>query len=335
MIESVKIAVDAMGGDNSPRKIIEGIIHNHEFKNKDNFYKIFGDKSEILNLLNNKIDKKFYEIVHTSEKVKSTDTPLEAAKRGKKTSMWLAVESVKKKETDIVISAGNTGALLVIAKLNLKMIENIDKPALSALWPNKVGMSVVLDLGANIECSSKNLVDFSIMGASLYKSLYRNQVPNVALLNIGSEELKGNEVIKETFQKLNDKKSNDFRFHGYIEGNQLMHGDVNVIVSDGFTGNVALKTAEGTANFITDELKKVLGGSIIGKISSLLNISNLKKFKKRLDPRLYNGAIFIGLDNPVVKSHGGTDYIGFSNSLDVCNRIIKGNLINKIKDNIK
>ena len=249
--------------------------------------------------------------------------------------MWLAVESVKKKETDIVISAGNTGALLVIAKLNLKMIENIDKPALSALWPNKIGMSVVLDLGANIECSSKNLIDFSLMGASLYKSLYPTLAPKVALLNIGSEELKGNEIIKDTFQKLNEKKSNNFSFHGYIEGNQLMNGEVNVIVTDGFTGNVALKTAEGTANFITGELKKVLGGSIIGKISSFLNISNLKKFKKRLDPRLYNGAIFIGLDSPVVKSHGGTDHIGFSNSLDVCNRIIKGNLIDKIKDNIK
>ena len=195
-------------------------------------------------------------------------------------------------------------------------------------------MSVVLDLGANIECSAKNLVDFSIMGASLYKSLYPTDVPNVALLNIGSEELKGNEIIKETFQILNEKKFKTFNFSGYIEGNELMNGEVNVIISDGFTGNVALKTAEGTANFIISELKQALSGSILGKISSLLNMSNLKKFKKRLDPRLYNGAIFIGLDAPVVKSHGGTDFIGFSNSLDVCNRIVKGNLIKKINENI-
>merc|ERR1711991_430949 len=174
----------------------------------------------------------------------------------------------------------------------------------------------------------------SIMGASLYKSLYPKDTPNVALLNIGSEELKGNEIIKETFQILNEKKNQNFNFSGYIEGNELMNGDVNVIVSDGFTGNVALKTAEGTANFITCEFKKALTGNMIGKISSFLNISNLKRFKERLDPRLYNGAIFIGLDSPVVKSHGGTDYIGFANSLDVCNRIIKGNLINKIKKNI-
>ena len=333
MSDLIKIAIDAMGGDDSPKKIIEGIILNHN-KSKENFFLIFGNENEIIKHLKNKIDKKFYKIIHTDSLVKSTDSPLEGAKRGKNTSMWLAIESVKKKEADIVISAGNTGALLVIAKLNLKMIENIDKPALSALWPNKKGMSVVLDLGANIDCSSKNLVDFSIMGASLYKSLYPNDKPNVALLNIGSEELKGNDIIKETFQLLNEKKSNDFNFSGYIEGNQLMNGEVNVIVSDGFTGNVALKTAEGTANFITSELKQALTGNLIGKISSLLNFFNLKKFKKRLDPRLYNGAIFIGLDSPVVKSHGGTDFIGFANSLDVCNKIVKGDLIKKIKYNI-
>ena len=333
MSDMIKIAVDAMGGDGSPKKVIDGIIHNH-ISNDGIFYKIFGDKEKIVQLINEKIDKEFYEIIHTKNVVKSTDSPLEGAKRGKDTSMWLAIESVKKKEADIVVSAGNTGALLVISKLNLKMIENIDKPALSALWPNKKSMSVVLDLGANIECSSKNLLDFSIMGASLYKSLYPNDKPNVGILNIGSEEFKGNEVIKETYQILNDKKSNNYDFAGYIEGNHLMDGEINVIVSDGFTGNVALKTAEGTANFITSELKNAMTGSIIGKISSFLNISNLKKFKKRLDPRLYNGAIFIGLDSPVVKSHGGTDYIGFSNSLDVCNRIIKGNLIEKIKQNI-
>ena len=333
MTDLIKIAVAAMGGDNSPNKIIEGIILNHK-SNKNLFYKIFGDENKISTLIKNKINKDFFEIIHTTDVVKSTDSPLEGAKRGKNTSMWLAIDSVKKKEAHIVVSAGNTGALLVISKLNLKMIENIDKPALSALWPNRKGMSVVLDLGANIECSSKNLLDFSIMGSSLFTSLYPGIKPSVGLLNIGSEEIKGNETIKETYQTLNDKKSDNYNFSGYIEGNHLMDGNVNVIVSDGFTGNVALKTAEGTANFITDELKKAMTGSLIGKISSLLNISNLNKFKKRLDPRLYNGAIFIGLDSPVVKSHGGTDYIGFSNSLDVCHRIIKGNLIEKIKQNI-
>ena len=333
MSNFVKIAVDAMGGDNSPKKIIDGIIYNHK-KNKDTFFKIFGEKKQIEEIIDKKINRDFYEIIHTENFVLSSDSPLEAAKKGKNTSMWLAIESVKKKDTDIVISAGNTGALLVIAKLNLKMIENIDKPALSALWPNKNGMSVVLDLGANIECSSKNLFDFSIMGASLYTSLYPKEKPNIGLLNIGSEELKGNEIIKETFKILNNKESINYNFAGYIEGNQIMDGDINVIISDGFTGNIALKTAEGTANFIVKELKKTMTKSILGKISAALNYVNLNKFKKRLDPRLYNGAIFLGLDSPVVKSHGGTDYIGFSNSLDVCYKIVKGNLIEKIKKNI-
>ena len=333
MSKIIKIAVDAMGGDNSPKKIIDGINHHYK-SNANTFYKIFGDKEKIQNYINDQLPPSSFEIIHTKDMVKGTDSPLEGAKRGKNTSMWLAIQSVKEKKSDIVISAGNTGALLVISKLNLKMIENIDKPALSALWPNKKNMSVVLDLGANIECSPKNLIDFSIMGSSLFKSLYPDDTARVALLNIGSEELKGNEIIKETYQQLNQRNNIGFEFKGYIEGNQLMNGDVNVIVADGFTGNVALKTAEGTANFITSELKKAMTGNIIGKISSLLNISNLKKFKARLDPRLYNGAIFIGLDSPVIKSHGGTDYIGFSNSLSVCTRIVSGNLIEKIRNNI-
>jgi glycerol-3-phosphate acyltransferase PlsX len=333
MNKIIKIAVDAMGGDGSPKKIIDGIIH-HFKNNKNSFYQIFGDKDKILPHIKSDLSDTSFEIIHTADIVKGTDSPLEGAKRGKNTSMWLAIQSVKDKKSDVVISAGNTGALLVISKLNLKMIENIDKPALSALWPNKKGMSVVLDLGANIECSPKNLIDFSIMGSSLFRSLYPHDNAKVALLNIGSEELKGNEIIKETYQQLNQRQNQDFEFKGYIEGNQLMNGDVNVIVADGFTGNVALKTAEGTASFITSELKKAMTGSIIGKISSLLNISNLKKFKARLDPRLYNGAIFIGLDHPVIKSHGGTDYIGFSNSLSACTKTVSGDLIEKIRNDI-
>ena len=334
MKNPIIIAIDAMGGDDSPNKVIEGIgIHSKQTANVN--YKIFGNEILIKPLIEKyNLPKDRINIIHTDKKVIGEDSALSAAKKGKETSLWLAIESLKHDEAHAIVSAGNTGALFLISKLNLKMIENIDKPALSALWPNKRGMSVVLDLGANIECSSKNLLDFSIMGASLYTSLYPYDKPNVALLNIGSEELKGNETIKETYQLLNEKKSDNYNFAGYIEGNHLMDGDVNVIVSDGFTGNVALKTAEGTANFITGELKNAMMGTFIGKISSLLNFSNLKKFKKRLDPRLYNGAIFIGLDSPVVKSHGGTDYIGFSNSLDVCHRIVKGNLIEKIKQNI-
>ena len=205
MSKVVTIAVDSMGGDGSPKKVIDGIA-NH-YKNTQNiFYQIFGDKDQIENSIPKSLNKNAFEIFHTKNFIKETDTPLEAAKRGKDTSMWLSIDSVKNKKADIIISAGNTGALLVIAKLNLKMIENIDKPALSALWPNKQGMSVVLDLGANIECNDKNLIDFAIMGASLFKSLYPNEKAKVALLNIGSEEIKGKEVIKNTYQKFTKRE---------------------------------------------------------------------------------------------------------------------------------
>ena len=333
MSKLITIAVDAMGGDSSPKKIIDGIAHHFD-KNRNSFYQIFGDKNQINKFIPRSLSNDCYEIIHTNEVVKGDDTPLGAAKRGKNTSMWLAVESVKVKKADIVISAGNTGALLVIAKLNLKMIENIDKPALAGLWPNKNGTNIVLDLGASIDCSEKNLVDFGIMGSALFKALFPNEESKVAILNIGSEEIKGHEILKKAYEILNSNNNFNLKFNGYIEGNEIMDGISNVIITDGFTGNVALKTAEGTANFITNELKKTMTNSFVGKLSMLLNMNNLKKFKKRLDPRLYNGAIFIGLDSPVVKSHGGTDYIGFSNSLSVCDRVIRGNLIEKIKQNI-
>ena len=334
MTKPIIIAVDAMGGDNAPQKVLDGIELHHN-KTENIFYNIFGNKEYINSILKHKkINTNNFEIIHTDKKIMGEDSALTAAKRGKDTSMWLAIESVKNKTSDIVLSAGNTGALFVIAKLNLEMINNIDKPALSGLWPNKKGINVVLDLGANIECNEKNLKDFSIMGAALHKSLFPNETTKLALLNIGSEELKGNAIIKNTFQDLQKNINKLYEFKGYIEGNHIMDGDVNVIVTDGFTGNVALKTAEGTANFITSEIKKALTGNFLGKFSSFLNIKNINKFKNKLDPRSYNGAILLGLNSPVVKSHGGTDYIGFANALSVCEKIVKNKLIDKIKDNI-
>ncbi len=334
MKKPIVIAVDAMGGDNSPKKIIDG-VELYCQKNKNIFFKLFGDKNLIESSLDNKkIDSKSFEIIHTENNIKDEDTALAAAKKGKTTSMWMAIDSVKNKTSDIALSAGNTGALFVIAKLNLEMIEKIDKPALSGLWPNRTGMNIVLDLGANIECNEKNLMDFSVMGAALHKSLFPEEISKVALLNIGSEELKGNTVIKNTYQNLLKTNSSLFEFKGYVEGNNIMSGEVNVIIADGFTGNIALKTAEGTANFITSELRKALTGNILGKISSLLNMKNINNFKKKLDPRLYNGAILLGLNSPVVKSHGGTDFIGFANAISVCEKIITGRLIEKIKENI-
>jgi glycerol-3-phosphate acyltransferase PlsX len=217
----------------------------------------------------------------------------------------------------------------------LKMMDKVSKPALAGLWPNKDGVNVVLDLGANIECNEKNLIDFAELGSALYKSLYPNDKPKVSLLNVGSEEIKGTDILKSAFKELKSLSTdNNFIFNGYIEGNKIMSGNSNVIVTDGFTGNIALKTAEGTAKFIIDNLKKSLTKNLFTKISLVFSYFSLKKFKKKLDPRKYNGAIFLGLNGPVVKSHGGTDALGFYYSIDLCYKIVKGNLMKEIKNNL-
>ena len=329
MINKVNIAIDAMGGENSPKKIIDGIELSLK-ENKENFFKLYGNKDQLNVLVNKKPEINNYcEIIHSVNYIKDDESPLTAAKKSESTSMWQAIESQKKGKSQITLSAGNTGALFILSRLILNMIGGIDKPALAGLWPNQIGMNVVLDLGANIECNDKNLIDFSYMGAALHKALYPEIEPKIALLNVGLEEIKGSEAIKKAYQQLKESNKNDFKFHGYIEGNHIMDGNVNVIVTDGFTGNIALKTAEGTANFITKNLRKALN-----KFSILLSHKSLKQFKDKLDPRKYNGAIFLGLQNPVVKSHGGTDAIGFAHSIDVCNKIVVAELIKKIKSNL-
>ena len=216
------------------------------------------------------------------------------------------------------------------------MMNEVSKPALAGLWPNQTGMNVVLDLGANIECNDQNLIDYAELGSALFKSLYPKENPKVALLNVGSEEIKGTDILKKASKKLKVlSNDNNFTYQGYIEGNNIMSGDSNVIVTDGFTGNVALKTAEGTAKFITNNLKHALTENIFSKISLIFTYFSLKKFKEKLDPRKYNGAIFLGLNGPVVKSHGGIDSIGFYNSIDLCYKIIKGNLMSQIRKNLE
>ena len=272
MSTKVNIAVDAMGGENSPKKIIQGIKISLK-SNQNNFFYLYG-KQDILEkeISRNKSIERYCQIVNSDDVILDNESPLAAAKRGKKSSMWNAIESQKKNESDISLSAGNTGALLVISRLILNSIQGIDKPALAGLWPNQNNMNVVLDLGANIECDEKNLVDFAAMGSALFKSLFDNDNPKIALLNVGLEENKGNDILKKTFSILKENKYKNFEFNGYIEGNQIMDGDVDVVITDGFTGNIALKTAEGTANFISKNLKKSLN-----KISILFSYTGLRK----------------------------------------------------------
>ena len=329
MLNKVKIAIDAMGGQDSPKKIIEGIEISLK-SNQENFFSLYGKKDLLeKEIYKRKSMRKYCEIINAEDIVSDNESALAGAKKSKNTSMWKAVESLRNQDSDISLSAGNTGALLVISRLLLKTITGISKPALAALWPNQNNMNVVLDLGANIECNEKNLTDFACMGSALFKSLFINEKPRIALLNIGLEEYKGNDVLKKTYSILKENKMKNFEFTGYIEGNHIMEGNVDVIVTDGFTGNVALKTAEGTANFISKNLKNSLN-----KLSLLLSYSSLKKFKNKLDPRKYNGAIFLGLQSPVVKSHGSIDSVGFAHSIDVCNKIVRAKLIEKIESNL-
>ena len=337
MNKKITIAIDAMGGDNSPDKTIEGL--NLFLKNtieSDYLINLFGDEIKIKEKLKKyKITSSAVNVIHTKSVVSDEETPLTAIKNSKNTSMWNCIQSQLEGNSDISLSAGNTGVLLVVSRMILKMMDKVSKPALAGFWPNKKGVNVVLDLGANIECDENNLVDFAELGSALYKSLFPNDISKVSLLNIGSEEIKGTEALKNAYKKLkNLSGEQNFLFKGYSEGNTIMSGDSNVIVTDGFTGNIALKTAEGTAKFITDNLRDALTQNFLSKISILFSYFSLKKFKEKLDPRKYNGAIFLGLNGPVVKSHGGTDALGFYYSIDLCYKIVKGNLMKQIKNNL-
>ena len=339
MSKKISIAIDAMGGDNAPDKTIEGIkLFLDKNKSTNDFVlNIFGKE----NIIKEKFDKyniksNFVNIIHSNTVVSDEETPLTAVKNSKNTSMWNCIYHQIEGKSDISLSAGNTGVLLVISRMILKMMSEVSKPALAGLWPNQNGMNVVLDLGANIECNEQNLIDFAELGSALFKSLFPYEKPKVSLLNVGSEEIKGTELLKATSKRLKDLSSEEnFIYKGYIEGNNIMSGESNVIVTDGFTGNIALKTAEGTAKFITQNLKESLTKNIITKISLIFSYFSLKKFKEKLDPRKYNGAIFLGLNGPVVKSHGGIDSTGFYHSIDLCYKIVKGNLMSEIKNNLK
>ncbi|MDA7715169.1 phosphate acyltransferase PlsX [Pelagibacteraceae bacterium] len=339
MSKKFSIAIDAMGGDNSPEKTIHGIqlfLDNNK-SNDDFILNIFG-KEEILNKQFKKynIKSNLINIINCDKVVSDEETPMTAVKNSKNTSMWNCIQHQLEGKSDISLSAGNTGVLLVISRMILKMMDGVSKPALAGLWPNQNGMNVVLDLGANIECNQQNLIDFAELGSALFKSLFVDEKPKVSLLNVGSEEIKGTEMLKAAYKKLKDLSSEDnFIFNGYIEGNNIMSGDSNVIVTDGFTGNIALKTAEGTAKFITKNLRKSLTENIFSKFSLIFSYTSLKKFRDKLDPRKYNGAIFLGLNGPVVKSHGGIDAMGFYYSINLCYKIVKGNLMSEIKKNLK
>lgn len=310
------ISIDAMGGDHAPEMVVEG-VHMAHVRLPHVRYLLFGDAARIEPLLERYPDLKgACQIRHTEHSVTMDDKPSQVLRNGRDTSMWLAVDAVAKGEAAGIVSAGNTGALMAVSKFVLRMLPGIDRPAIAGLFPTERGETVMLDLGANVECSAVNLVQFAVMGEVFARAVLGLEQPTIGLLNIGSEDLKGNDSVRGAANILRESGL-PIRFHGFVEGNDICGGTVDVVVTDGFTGNIALKTAEGTVKFYSSFLRRAFQSSLLAKIGYILAKQSLAKLKLRTDPRRYNGAMFLGLNGIAVKSHGGTDAFGFANAIGV------------------
>ena len=327
------ISVDAMGGDNSPRVVVEGINIAHK-NNPDISFLLFGDEVKVAEEMKRFPQMKEYcRVIHAAEMVRNEDKPSQVI-RNKNTSMYMAIDAVRKGEAKAVISAGNTGALMAISKMILKTIQKIHRPAICTNIPHKTGMCVMLDLGANTECSAVNLAEFAIIGNILAKHSLEIKHPRIALLNIGAEEMKGREEIHQAAKMIKNTHL-DLNFIGYIEPHQIGEGYADVVVSDGFTGNIALKTMEGTSKLITGFLKDTIKKSIWGRIGLPFLLPVIFQLKKKLDPRKYNGAMFVGLNGLSVKSHGGTDALGYSYAIDNASKLIRQDFVQTIRNEVE
>jgi glycerol-3-phosphate acyltransferase PlsX len=293
---------------------------------------LFGDEVKLAPLLeNHPWAAAVTEIRHTVEAITNDQKVSSALRGGRNSSMRLAIDAVGAGEAAGVISAGNTGALMAMAKFVLKTLPGIDRPAIAAYYPTQRGESVMLDLGANVDCDADNLVQFAVMGEVFARNVLGLENPSIGILNVGAENLKGNEAVKKASAMLQET-SLPIKFHGFIEGDDISAGIVNVVVTDGFTGNIALKTSEGTAKMFGEFLKQALSESLISKFGALLASNALKKFKMKVDPRRYNGAMFLGLNGICIKSHGGTDALGFANAIHVAEELITHSFNDRIKE---
>ena len=321
-----------MGGDNAPQIIVDGATQT-KIRHPYVKFSFYGNKIKLLPLISSSEVLKESEIVHTDEFIDANEKPSIAVRKGRNSSMGMAIQSVKSGKADAVVSAGNTGALMAMAKLFLRPIEGINRPAIAAYFPTITGESCMLDLGANIDCDAKNLVQFAFMGQAFANIVMGVDNPSISLLNIGEEEQKGLDYIKEASQILSDLKS-QINYTGFIEGDKIAQGISDVIIADGFSGNVSLKTAEGTALLVTSYLKKALSSSLSSKIGYLFAKKAINNFRLQMDPRKYNGAVFLGLNAVAVKSHGGTDAFGFANAICVAVDMVKYNFIHDLKNKI-
>lgn len=333
MPEQVCISLDAMGGDHAPEMVVAGA--EIALKRLPHLkFLMFGDEARIKPLLAKYPGlEAVSEVRHASQEVTMDDRPSVALRQRRDSSMRLAINAVKEGDAQGVVSAGNTGALMAMAKFVLKTVRGIDRPAIATYMPTQRGETVMLDLGANIECDENNLVQFALMGEVFARILFGIEKPSVGLLNVGIEELKGNESVKKAAAILREIDL-PIRFEGFVEGDDLAKGTVDVIVTDGFTGNVALKTAEGTARLLVHFLRETFKSSFWAKVGYLLARRSLQRFRERMDPRRYNGAMLLGLNGIAVKSHGGTDALGFSNAIGVCHDLIANRLNDTIKSEL-
>lgn len=335
MADPLIISIDAMGGDFGPSVTLAG-ADLELVRRPDVRFAIYGDEAAVLPVLEQYPRLKAASTFHHCEvSVAMDEKPTMALRHGRgKSSMWRAIEAVKTGEAHCAVSAGNTGALMAMSKICLKAMANIDRPALAALWPNVKSESIVLDVGASIGADARQLIGFAVMGAAMARALFHTDVASVGLLNVGVEEVKGNEQVKEAGQILKETALENLKYHGFVEGDDIGRGRVDVIVTEGFTGNIALKAAEGTANQLTSFLKTALGRTLMTRLGYLLARSAFRGLREKMDPRKYNGAVFMGVNGIIIKSHGGTDAFGFAAALDIGYDMARSGLISKIESDL-
>jgi phosphate acyltransferase len=335
MAKSVRISIDAMGGDHGPSVVIPGAAAALE-RHPDAHFVIYGQEQAVMPVLNQHPKLKAASTFHHCDVVvQMDDKPSQALRKGRwKSSMWLAIEAVKKGEADVCVSAGNTGALMAMATFCLRTMANIDRPAIAGLWPTLRGESVVLDVGASIGADAQRLIDIAVMGSALARIVFDVASPSVGLLNVGVEEIKGVEEVKAAGKIMRETPVPGLTYAGFVEGDDIGKGTVDVVVTEGFSGNIALKTAEGTAKQIGEYLKAAMGRSIMSKIGYLFARRAFAALKEKMDPRRANGGVFLGLNGIVIKSHGGADALGFAAAVDMGYDMVKHDLQAKIAETL-
>ena len=334
MADGLILSIDGMGGDHAPEIVVEGMEIAAQRRPGLRFI-LHGD-SERLNALleSTPTAKALSEVVHAEKAISMDVKPSQALRQGRGSSLWNAVASVEQGAANAVVSAGNTGAFMAIAMFRLRAMPGVHRPALTANWPSMKGPVAMLDMGANVEADAEQLVEFAIMGEAFHRAMHGKARPKVGLLNVGSEDQKGHEEIRAAARLVRESKV-EMDFHGFVEGDDISKGTVDVVVTDGFTGNIALKTGEGTARLVAHFLREELAGSILGKLGALVAYPALKKLKARMDPAEVNGAVFLGLNGVVVKSHGGTTGRGFAAAIDVAAKLAKSHYREEIMRNLE